>query len=330
MENKMKILLDGYIDGNFGDDLMLSLAADGLRKHELFISSPKIKLNNVKYTEKRGGFDCYLKVTGSGFLIHNNLGILYRLRDMRRERNTAPVRAVINCNISPFINSAVERVIKRHISEYDFITVRDTFSYDYIRKNIPNVKCEKYPDMVFSLPDEMIPSVKSEGALGIAVHSSASAEEMARIADGYIEYTGKKVILLCFDSGSENDALAAEKIISASARGDMLERIDYTDTPSMLSAMKRCGVILAVRFHSIILSARMGIPFVPMAYSDKTAEVLSDMGFEGNVYHPRGFDAESVARDILNAKPYRLDDGITELSRRHITRLNEYLKNNSF
>ncbi|MCD8181497.1 MAG: polysaccharide pyruvyl transferase family protein [Firmicutes bacterium] len=326
----MKILLDGYIDGNFGDDLMLSLAADGLRGHELFISSPKIKLNNVKYTDKRAGFDCYLKVTGSGFLIHNNLGILYRLRDMRRERNTAPVRAVINCNISPFINGAAERVIRHQLSGYDFITVRDTFSYDYIRKNIPNAKCEEYPDMVFSLPDEMIPNVKSGGELGIAVHNSASARETARAADRYIEETGKKVILLCFDSGSEHDSLAAEKIMSVSAHGDMIERVDYTDTRSMLAAMKKCGVILAVRLHSIILSARMGIPFVPMAYSDKTEEVLSDMGFKGKVYNPRGFDAESVARDILNAKPYRLDGKITELSRRHIIRLNECLKNNSF
>ena len=39
MSKRLRILLDGYIDGNFGDDLMLYLAADGLKEHKLYITS---------------------------------------------------------------------------------------------------------------------------------------------------------------------------------------------------------------------------------------------------------------------------------------------------
>ena len=58
MSKRLRILLDGYIDGNFGDDLMLYLAADGLKEHKLYITSPKLDI--AEYTEEKIGFDCYL------------------------------------------------------------------------------------------------------------------------------------------------------------------------------------------------------------------------------------------------------------------------------
>ena len=128
MSKRLRILLDGYIDGNFGDDLMLYLAADGLKEHKLYITSPKLDI--AEYTEEKIGFDCYLKVTGSGFLIHNNKGIAYRMRDMYREKRYSKNRAVINCNISGFVNRIAEKVIQKQISDYDFVTVRDSSSYE--------------------------------------------------------------------------------------------------------------------------------------------------------------------------------------------------------
>lgn len=75
------------------------------------------------------------------------------------------------------------------------MTVRDRYSYEYITKNIPNVKCEKYPDMVLSLSDGMIPNVHSENALGISVHKSADINLLAEIADRFINETGRNVCL---------------------------------------------------------------------------------------------------------------------------------------
>ena len=117
MSKRLRILLDGYIDGNFGDDLMLYLAANGLKEHKLYITSPKLDI--AEYTEEKIGFDRYLKVTGSGFLIHNNKGIAYRMRDMYREKRYSKNRAVINCNISGFVNRVAEKVIQKQISGYD-------------------------------------------------------------------------------------------------------------------------------------------------------------------------------------------------------------------
>ena len=91
-------------------------------------------------------------------MIHNNKGIAYRMLICTAKNGIQKNRAVINCNISGFVNRVAEKVYKKQISGYDFVTVRDRYSYKYITKNIPNVKCEKYPDMVLSLSDKMIPN----------------------------------------------------------------------------------------------------------------------------------------------------------------------------
>lgn len=308
----MRILLDGYFDRNLGDDLMLALAADGLKEHEVF-------------TDKTRRADVYLKVTGSGFFIHNNLGIAYRLRDMRREKKYAPIKAVIGCNIGKPLNSAAESVIKRQLKSYDFITVRDTYSQSYINK-LKGTKCEKYPDMVFSLPDNMIPDTACENLLGIAVHGSMNFEKTVRVADGYIEETGKSVLLLCFDTGLENDALSAESILEKSKYKDKIEIILYENIPDMLSQMKRCSVILGARLHSIVLAARMGIPFVTLSYSDKTINALREINYNSTIYPANAFDSEKALGEILNPARFELDKQIITDAQNHILKFNEFLK----
>ncbi len=322
----MRILLDGYADCNLGDDLMLTIAAKGLGGHELYTPLDKLNIDNVEYTCAKNGFDWYLKVTGSGFLIHNNMGILYRMRDMLREKHYSGKRAVLNCNISNFINNPAEKVIQRQLGGYDFITTRDGASYEYIRKNLPKTHCEKYPDMVFSMPDSMIPDVSCENALGIAVHSSADCAALSVVTDGYIKKTGKKVILLCLDTGLENDVIAAKKVYREAKHKDMIEIVSYTSISDMLGNIKRCGVILGIRLHSVILAARMGIPFVPMSYSEKTLSVLSDINYTETIYASDSFVTEDVLQSIFNAEKNCIDESIIKSARNHIKKFNEYIK----
>ena len=303
----MKILLDGYFDHNLGDDLMLTLAAEGLKEHELYIPSKKINIDNVEYTEAKSGFDAYLKVIGSGFQIYNTLGIAYRLCEMHRESRYAPIKAVIGSNISPFKNKACEAVIKTHLSLFDFITVRDRFSHDYLERNLRNSKSHVYPDMVFSLPDNMIPEVKCENMLGVAVRNGISPIITARAVDGYIEETGNNVLILCFDTGIENDALAAEEVIKNSKYKNKLEIVLYENIPDMLAEMKRCSVILGARFHSIVLAARMGIPFTPLSRTSKMSQMLTDIGY-------------------VSGEPFNLPENISHLAAQHIETFKEYLK----
>ena len=308
----MKILLDGYFDRNLGDDLMMKLCADGLKGNEIYSKPQGTKA------------DCYLKVIGSGFLLHNNLGILYRMREMYREKQYAGIRAVLGCSLDKFPNSCAERLIRRQLAGYDFITVRDAFSYEYIKNNVPNVQCRLYPDMVFSLPEDMIQYAENEGALGISVHSSVSPVLLSEIADRYAEITRRKVLLLCFDTGRENDVYTAQAVFSGMKNKGKAEIIKYTAAGDMLRNMKRCGVILGIRFHSIVLSARMSMPFVPVAYSDKTRRMLDSIKYKGTVYGT-DFNCDEVLQSVLSPEPYELDGSIIKSARGHVEAFKEFI-----
>lgn len=318
----MKILLDGYFDHNLGDDLMLTLAANGLNEHELFVPSERISIQNVRNTCAHIGFDAYLKVTGSGFMVYNNLGIAYRIRDMRRERRYAPINAAVSCNIDAFINKAAERVIKAQLSRCDYLTVRDSASAAYINEKLPNLKCRMYPDIVFSLPDDAIPTPSGENLLGIAVKKGVNESAVSSIADLYIKETGKDALLLCFDTGLEDDTAVAKTIKTSAKYKEKIQIVPYTDISDMLTQMKRCSVILGMRFHSVILAMRMGIPFVPFEYSKKMYHALTDLGYKFSDSHK----CEDICKRLILEEPFRLPEETTRLAKKHISEFNEYIK----
>ena len=106
----------------------------------------------------------------------------------------------------------------------------------------------------------------------------------------------------------------------------MTEIIRYTDINDMLKNIKRCGAILGIRFHSTILAIRMGIPVVPIAYSDKTKNALNEIGYSGKICDVNNIDTDEVLRSILNAVPYKLDGNIIKSAENHIKRFDEYIK----
>ena len=90
----------------------------------------------------------------------------------------------------------------------------------------------------------------------------------------------------------------------------MTEIIRYTDINYMLKNIKRCRAILGIRFHSTILALRMGIPVVPIAYSDKTKNALDEIGYSGKIYDVNNIDTDDIIKSAEN----------------HIKRFDEYIK----
>ena len=74
------------------------------------------------------------------------------------------------------------------------------------------------------------------------------------------------------------------------------------------------------------LSDRLGIPVVPIAYSDKTKNALDEIGYSGKIYDVNNIDTDEVLKSILNAVPYKLDGNIIKSAENHIKRFDEYIK----
>lgn len=329
----MNILIQGYLDRNFGDDLMIRVAAYQLEKHKLYLLCNKkellIPFKNCKniYTDCEGvKFDAVLGVIGAGFQIKSKTALIYALKDTFKPFERYPYKAVIGCNIEPFYNKTAEKLIKRRIRSYNFISARDEESYGFFRKAAPKSAVCIYPDILFGLPEQWCVKEDKPDGLGISVirrigrsDNFAYYEKMARLSDMYIEKSGKKVRLFAFNTESENDIAAAVTIKSLCKNKDNIEIICHDDDgTNIISNFGRCEKIIAARFHSIVLALRMGILCIPLIYAEKSRNLLKDLNFKTKMFDINAFSAEDVFSAVCeDFKPFDISEKLINGARLH-------------
>lgn len=334
----MNICLKGYIDRNFGDDMMIRIAAYYLKEHTLWLNIPRDELfipymdtPNIKKLQDAPidiKFDLNLTVTGSGFLTkQGKIAAYYFIKETLESivKDANIPKAVIGCNIGPFSGKITEFFMKIKLNSYSLITVREQFSKKYLDTNIKKPYNALFPDIVFAMPDEWIPKVDKDNALGISVYRRMSESnfeyynKICSIADTFIEQTGKKVLLFAFNIESENDLAAAYTVKHLMKHGDNAEIIAHTGNgDNIIYNLMRCSCIITARFHMLVMAIRLGIPFVPVSYSNKSVNILEDMGYRGRIFNIEEFNSEEILKSIQTATQIKIDEEYFEKARGHI------------
>ncbi len=340
----MNIFLSGYLDRNFGDDIMLRIAAEQLKEHNLYMMFPREELyipfkdvdNIIPYHPgDKVKLDMGLTVVGSGFIVKGWTSIIYFIKEERERRKASKgmKTAVIGCNIGPYKGFIGKQLVKWKCRSFDLITVRDEPSLEFVKKYAKKTKSEIHHDIVFSIPDEWIPYTENEDCLGISAYRRADKSNadyykvLARTADKYISETGKKVLLFAFDVELENDLCAAHTIKSMMRYGENAEIVAHIDNgENIISGLGRCSRLITSRLHMSVMAIRMGIPFVPIAYADKTRNVLKNLGYEGEVFDINALNSERLYTSAMNAKPYKVDKKFLMEARGHTNCVTEMLR----
>ena len=347
----INILVSGYLDRNFGDDIMIRILADRLKEHKLYLKTNRKELlipfkdiDNVFELEEneKVNFDAMVRVIGSGFMTNSKIGLYYAIKDLmyyKKQKKKCKNLITIGCNVGPFSNKFAEFILKRQMNYFDLITTRDENSYDYVKRHTKKAIVSCYPDIAFSIPQNWLPKEKSvENCLGISAYRNNSKPylnydyyfAMAKIADEYIGRTGKKVLIFAFDIENENDIVSAYTIKSLCKGAEMIEIILHIDNgDNIIKNMARCSNIIAVRFHSAILAMRLGIPFFPVIYSEKLNNVLNDLNYTGErvLYsEAKSIDVPRLVSSLIAPKDnFVIDSLIFEKANGHINALKEFL-----
>jgi len=332
----LNILLEGWFDRNFGDDIMMRIVMNDLSHHNFFADQKREELlipfmgeKNFYKLKDDTKIDRTLVVIGSGFMAKGKIdtillfvSLLFSLVDKSKARKAH--KATIGCNIGPYYNKIAKQLIKWRLNQSKLITVRDKTSFDFLKKNCKNIKSYYYPDIAFSLPNKWIPDVKSEGCLGVSAYrrldanNNAYYRKTAEICDHYINATGKKVLLFAFDVENENDIISAFTIRELCEFKENIEIILHTDNgENIIKNLKRCDKIISVRFHMAVMAIRLGIPLVPIIYSKKTDNMLDDLGYDRLRFYIDSFNVEEVISAINDATVFPLDNQICEDSKKH-------------
>lgn len=303
----MNIVVSAYLDNNIGDDLMIKLIAKKFQEHHFFIytSSSVVKetFGDIKNIMIRNpehlkadmkSADVFLTLGGSVFQI-TNLGNyktrIIKIIRMLQYKSMGVKIATLGSNLGPYTKIG-KYLTKIELRNNDLITVRDTASKKVL-EDFGNIKNYHFADDIVLNLKKNFEQNHIKNGLGISVYrnqddsenSFAAYEALAYIADEYINKTNKPVRLFAFDTEHENDLAAAHHVYKLAKNNNNIEIIPYLgDEECFLEQFSRSEKMVAIRFHSAILSDVFNIPFLPIAYSNKMKNLMHDRHYEGKVF----------------------------------------------
>lgn len=289
--SKLTVQLSGYFDNNFGDDYIMKVIANSLpeinfvvdgreKVNSVLCEEPNVfiqnNIANLKYPK--------LVVTGCGFMINSKTALYSELVYLLKGKS--PGDYCLGCNIEP-LDSFVKRwLIRRKLNKFKLIACRDKKSLWWLRKFVAKPKKEYLPDILFGLPDSWLPGKKDGNNLGISLmHRKGDTEDckyykdMADIADFWIERTGHGVVLMAFNSGSEDDIYSCKCVKKLMKYPEKTKIVVHKSGGEIFEAYSECAKIIGARFHSAVLAFKMGLPFFPIVYRDKTKNLIDDLEY---------------------------------------------------
>lgn len=302
----MELELCGYFDQNFGDDYMQKITAHYMPEYNFYVdarnSLSRLLLDEKNVSLKISGQKKKLPkllVIGSGFMVNSRAALKCELIWFLRRKHVADY--CIGCNIEPFQSRLAERLVIQKLKKFKYIVCRDKNSFLWLQKRCPNTMISYMPDILFGMPKGWLPKKSDGDKLGISLirydgNNGSYYLEMAQIADYWIETTGKGVILLAFDTGTEDDTSLCKKVKSLMKYKNMAEIVSHSAGGEIQRAYSVCRKIIGARFHSAVLSLKMNIDFYPIIYRQKMRNLLSDVSYPIDGCDIRSVDISEIQR----------------------------------
>lgn len=333
----MILELCGYFDNNFGDDYMQKIAAHYMPEYDFYVdehNSPSPLLLAEKNVSLSSGGQQEkapkLLVTGSGFMVNSRAALICELVWFFRRKHIADY--CIGCNIEPFRSVIAERLVAHKLRKFKYIICRDRKSLLWLRKKCPKTAVEYMPDILFGIPGHWLPKKSGGDKLGISLirhdgDNEVYCRKMAQIADFWIETTGKSVLLLALDVGTEDDITLCERVKSLMMHKDEAEIVRHGINGEIPKAFSECCKIIGARFHSAVLSLKMNIEFYPIVYRRKMQNLISDIGYPVKGCCIHSVDTEKL-KSFLTSEPvgFRLDERYESEVRRSFDVLKTQIK----
>lgn len=280
--------------------------------------------------------DAVVHIGGSLFIedynweksFHNNRSI-YR-------KHTVQPYFLLGANFGPFLEEEYYNCHKQLFKGYTDICFREKYTYDLF-KDLGNVRIA--PDIVFQLkPFINTENVSHQKYITISVIKPSFRTALKDFDDLYYEKLkdisiyfidrGYKVLFLSFCK-LEKDEEAIESIIKripVEYAENVETHLYRTDMNLMISIIASAELVIATRFHSMILGWVLNRPVFPISYSDKMINVMNDVNFQGNYVDFKGLKSlntelvfESMEHNMINVSAQVID------AERHFEKLDSYL-----
>ena len=254
----------------------------------------------------------------------------------------------VSVGVGPIRHPWSRLFVKAALGVADFRSYRDSFSWDYLESiSFKRDQDSVFPDLAFSLPQTMTscnPKGSSQRAvigLGLITHSRkrSTSENVQSIYQDYItkvaalvgwllerNYTVQLLIGdIAYDERARKDLIA---ILEEDGRPCEETRIVNKPTRSveeLLSQLATTDVVIASRFHNVLLALMLNKPVVAISFHEKVDSLMSALGLDAYCQDIENIDLERLTTQLAaleaNAEPLRLQiEQKTEIYRRALDR----------
>lgn len=320
------IQLSGYFDNNFGDDYMMKVIAHSVPDFD-FVIDENEKVNPVLLEEQnvRVQKDIHkekypkLVVTGCGFMINSGAALFTELIFLIKRKN--PGDYCLGCNIEPLDSQIKKRLIINKLNKFKLIVCRDKNSLLWLNKYVSKPQKEYLPDILFGMPDEWLYKPKKGNKLGISVlhrkddkADCAYYKSMAQAADFWVEKNSGEVVLMAFNTGSEDDVYSCECVKKLMKYPEKAKITAHKNGKEIPEAYSECAKIIGARFHSAVLALKMELPFFPVVYREKMKNLIEDLSYPVTGCSIDRIEQGSIKAFLSDEVPYKLNEHIISAS----------------
>lgn len=361
----IKCFVSGYWKSNLGDDLFLKIICERYPHVKFYVFLDKqnsaqfkqynnltIIYNNFlfrivnKLMRKIGMLQLqdilgpllaknFLEIGGSIFMQDKRW--IYKLKQREYARKQYRKYFIIGSNFGPFYDQEYVKKYKTLFDVVDGISFRDSYSYNlFAAKNMT-----KATDVIFGLPTSGYKSQnkKKQVVISVVDNDSKNNDNSFNLQDEYErkiittinKFTQESydVILMSFCK-YEGDTDVINRIYSRLNSNNHVKIFEYShDIESAVQVIADSEKVIASRFHSCVLGLLFGCEVLPIAYSDKTMNLIQDIYKEKKWVSIKEFvnsgissetfiylsenDAKFIVRDAENQFQF-LDDAMKQIN----------------
>lgn len=362
-----KIFLYAYDHMNLGDDLFVRTIADrylGVRfylwsdkkNYEVFKNNRNIKVINqnagiIKILKKirpslvirlqeilKNKCDAIVYIGGSIFMEYPTWENIVNWWKYQVEKYDV---YVLGANFGPYQSSKYKLKMEENMKKMKDICFRDRYSYQLF-ESLPQARFA--PDILFSYPIESVEKKKKQIYISVINCKKKEEGKYSQYRKQYEKILKKimmyyldenyiiKLVSFCKEEGDEETIIDVLNTFQKHNKINQIQQLNYdgTNHKEVIMELVSSEYVIATRFHAIILGMVGKQKMYPIVYSDKSKNMLEDIGFKGNYLSFSELDKFKMEDVIQNKARYSLVDigYIQEQSKKHFMYLDSILKIN--
>lgn len=354
---KLKINLYGYVRNNLGDDLFFEHVANRYPRYTFELFAPPIyedtfsNTDNIKLiypsiskrvlnklyksifkkTMNLYTSDVNASLLVGGSLFMENMNWKLGQQDFNKKFIASKQNYLLGANFGPYTSQEFYNSYQMEFTNFEDICFREEYSKNLF-KNLKNVRVA--PDILFGFKNNKF-NINEERKIFISVIKPSIRKDLIDIDTKYYKgiselvgkYTlqGYEISLVSFCQ-AEGDEQAIDEIYSLLNDNTNVRKIYYKgfNREEILNELASSEIIVATRFHAMILGWVFNKKVLPLVYSNKTLNVINDVEFSGKYIDIRKDDDYSI-----NQKEIGILENVTSIaieSEKHFEVLDTVLK----